>query len=34
MKPISEDHARRALYEHIEACPLCIPDTALRVIPE
>ncbi|WP_409007434.1 DUF6233 domain-containing protein [Streptomyces scabiei] len=26
--------ARRALYEHVEACPHCNPGTALRVIPE
>jgi len=25
---------RRALYEHIEACPFCNPNTAPQVIPE
>ncbi|MFF4260327.1 DUF6233 domain-containing protein [Streptomyces sp. NPDC001663] len=34
VKGISEDMARRALYEHVEACPHCNPDTALQVIPE
>ncbi|MCX4594978.1 DUF6233 domain-containing protein [Streptomyces sp. NBC_01340] len=34
VKPIIEDQARRALYEHVEACPFCNPDTALQVIPE
>ncbi|WP_208614549.1 DUF6233 domain-containing protein [Streptomyces regalis] len=34
VKGISEDQARRALYGHVEACPFCNPDTALRVIPE
>jgi hypothetical protein len=34
IKPISGDQARRALYEHVEACPFCNPDTALQVIPE
>ncbi|MFJ2240434.1 DUF6233 domain-containing protein [Streptomyces sp. NPDC087859] len=34
IQPISEGQARRALYEHVEACPFCNPDTALHVIPE
>ncbi|MEU9168599.1 DUF6233 domain-containing protein [Streptomyces sp. NPDC048420] len=34
VKAISEDQAKRALYAHVEACPFCNPDTALRVIPE
>ncbi|UUU31999.1 DUF6233 domain-containing protein [Streptomyces sp. CA-210063] len=34
LKPISEEQARRALYEHVEACPFCTPDTVLQVIPE
>ncbi|MFE2183523.1 DUF6233 domain-containing protein [Streptomyces sp. NPDC059455] len=34
VKAISEDQARRALYEYVEACPHCNPDTALQVIPE
>ncbi|WP_405893795.1 DUF6233 domain-containing protein [Streptomyces sp. NBC_00104] len=34
VKEITEDQARRALYEHVEACSFCNPDTALRVIPE
>ncbi|WP_307050069.1 DUF6233 domain-containing protein [Streptomyces achromogenes] len=34
VKAISEDQAERALYAHVEACPHCNPDTALRVIPE
>lgn len=34
VKPISEEQARRAMYEHVEACPFCNPDTALRVILE
>lgn len=34
IQPISESQARRALYEHVEACPFCNPDTALHVVPE
>ncbi|MDQ0961969.1 hypothetical protein QFZ66_005847 [Streptomyces sp. B4I13] len=34
VKAISEDQARRALYEHVSACSFCNPDTALQVIPE
>lgn len=34
VRPISEEDARRALYENVElACPFCNPDTELRVIP-
>lgn len=32
-KGISEDQARRALYEHVSACSVCHPDTRLGVIP-
>ncbi|MFF6801074.1 DUF6233 domain-containing protein [Streptomyces sp. NPDC012616] len=34
VQAITEDQARRALYEHVGACEFCNPDTALRVIPE
>jgi hypothetical protein len=34
VRPVTEDQARRALYEHVDACSHCNPDTELRVILE
>ncbi|MEU9214824.1 DUF6233 domain-containing protein [Streptomyces sp. NPDC048415] len=32
VKPITEDQARRALYEHVPACTHCNPDAILGVL--
>ncbi|MFE0132417.1 DUF6233 domain-containing protein [Streptomyces sp. NPDC059037] len=29
---VTQDEARRALYEHVDACPHCRPDTELGVL--
>ncbi|WP_367038188.1 DUF6233 domain-containing protein [Streptomyces sp. Je 1-332] len=29
---VTQDQARRALYERVEACPHCRPDTELGIL--